>query len=312
MRRTTTFPSGRDTCTATHVTARDDGLVGPGGRPCVVMAHGFGGTVDTGLVGYAEGLAGAGLDVLAFDYRGFGHSGGATRQRVSYRRQRADYHAAIRAARDLPGVDPERIVLWGTSYSGGHVFPVAVRDGRIAAVVSMTPAVDGTAALLTLVRHAGVRPLARLVAHGLRDLGRALVGRPAHFVPIVAEPGDLGFITSPGSLAGYASAAGPTWRNAVTARSALEVALNRPIRFAARLRSPLLVQVGELDTVAPPTAAHRAASKAGQHASVRTYPVGHFDVYDGAGLAAALADQITFLHEHLSTTHPTPEKAIHA
>ena len=49
-----------------------------------------------------------------------------------------------------------------------------------------------------------------------------------------------------------------------------------------------------------------------QDASVRTYPVGHFDVYDGAGLAAALADQITFLHEHLSTTHPTPEKAIHA
>ena len=33
------------------------------------------------------------------------------RQLVSYRRQRRDYHEAIAAARRLPGVDPERIVL---------------------------------------------------------------------------------------------------------------------------------------------------------------------------------------------------------
>ena len=40
------------------------------------MAHGFGGTRDTGLLGYAEGFAAAGLDVLLFDYRGFGDSDG--------------------------------------------------------------------------------------------------------------------------------------------------------------------------------------------------------------------------------------------
>ena len=46
------------------------------GRPVVVMAHGLGGTKDSGLEPFAEALAAAGLDVLAFDYRGFGASSG--------------------------------------------------------------------------------------------------------------------------------------------------------------------------------------------------------------------------------------------
>ena len=53
------------------------------GRPVVVMAHGLGGTKDSGLAPFAEGLAEAGLDVLAFDYRGFGASEGEPRQTIS-------------------------------------------------------------------------------------------------------------------------------------------------------------------------------------------------------------------------------------
>src|SRR5690348_4506805 len=159
------FPSGGDHCAAWYLSASTDALAGPHGRPCVVMAHGFGGTRDTGLLDYAEGFAAAGLDVLLFDYRGFGGSAGTPRQRVSYRRQRNDYRAAIAAARALPGIDPERIVLWGTSYSGGHVVPVAVADGKIAAIISLTPAMDGLAALGAIVRrHPTTLP--PLVANG--------------------------------------------------------------------------------------------------------------------------------------------------
>src|SRR5690349_11095765 len=152
-RRDLTFLSNGTPCAAWHLTGSGDAFATESGRPCVVMAHGFGGTRDTGLLDYAEGFAAAGLDVLLFDYRGFGDSDGTPRQRVSYRRQRADYRAAVRAARALPGVDPARIVLWGTSYSGGHVLPVAVSDARIAAIISMTPAVDGRAALLAILRR---------------------------------------------------------------------------------------------------------------------------------------------------------------
>jgi cephalosporin-C deacetylase-like acetyl esterase len=303
------FPSAGARCGAWHLLATDDRFATPAGRPCVVMAHGFGGTRDTGLLDYAEGFAAAGLDVLVFDYRGFGTSQGTPRQRVSYRRQRTDYTAAIAAARALPGVDPERIVLWGTSYSGGHVVPVAVADGRIAAIVSMTPAMDGAAALGASARAPPTK-LLPLVAHGLRDAVRALFRRSPHHLPVVGLPGSTAIITAPGAFEGYHALAGPTWRNEVCARVALEVALNRPTRMASRLHTPMLVQVGENDAVAPPSAAWAAAEKAGRYAEVLNYPVDHFDVYDGPWQRKFLADQVDFLTRQLdAAAAPTTREA---
>lgn len=297
---TITFPSAGVPCAAWHLRGQGDRFAGEHGRPCVVMAHGFGGTRDTGLLGFAEGFAAAGLDVLLFDYRGFGDSAGTPRQHVSFRRQRVDYVAAIAAARQLPGVDPDQIVLWGTSYSGGHVVPVAVADGRIAAVVAMTPAMDGLAALLAMYRHGGVRRLAPLVTHGVRDAARSVLGRDPHHLPLVGEPGSNAVLTGPGALAGYTALAGPTWRNEVCARVALEVAFNRPIRHVSQLRAPLLVQVGENDSVTPPASSRRAAAIAGRYGELIAYPLDHFDIYDGPEQHRALADQIDFLDRHLA------------
>jgi pimeloyl-ACP methyl ester carboxylesterase len=293
-----TFTSGGVTCAAWHLSAAKDEFAGERGRPCVVMAHGFGGTRDTGLLAYAEGFAAAGIDAFVFDYRGFGSSDGTPRQLVSYRRQREDYHAAIGAARRLPGVDPERIVLWGTSYSGGHVVAVAARDRRIAAVIAMTPATDGRAALVQIARYAGVRQLARATAHGLRDAARAAAGRSPHHVPVVGQPGSVAIISTPGAEEGYVAMAGPTWRNEVCARAALEVGLNRPTTAAKRVTCPMLVQVGRNDAVAPPDAARRTAARA--NAKLREYPVDHFDVYAGTWQRRALTDQLEFLSSTLA------------
>ena len=89
--------------------------------------------------------------MLLFDYRGFGESSGEPRQFAWPPRHREDYGAAVEFARGLDGVDPERIVLWGTSWSGGHVVYAAAADPRIAAVISKSPDVDG---LATLTRSA--------------------------------------------------------------------------------------------------------------------------------------------------------------
>ena len=51
------FPSGGEVCAAWYLPASTGALAGPYGRPCVVMAHGFGGTRDCGLLPYAEGFA---------------------------------------------------------------------------------------------------------------------------------------------------------------------------------------------------------------------------------------------------------------
>ena len=118
-----------------------------GDVPCVVMAHGFSGTRRDGLEPYAERFADAGFGVLLFDYRGFGDSGGQPRQVISIGGQQEDYRAAIRAAARVPWVDPARIALFGSSFSGGHVVTVASGDAQIAAVIAQAPFADGIAQL---------------------------------------------------------------------------------------------------------------------------------------------------------------------
>ena len=134
MTKVVSFPSHGESCAAWHLSGEGDAFAGEGGRPCVVMAHGIGGTKDSGLLPFAEAFAEAGLDVLLFDYRCFGESTGEPRQLASPSRHREDYRAAVEFARGLDGVDPDRIVLWGTSWSGGHVVYVAADDPRIAAI----------------------------------------------------------------------------------------------------------------------------------------------------------------------------------
>jgi pimeloyl-ACP methyl ester carboxylesterase len=295
------FDSRGVRCAGVHLRGEGDQFAdGDGRRPCVVLAHGFAGTVDSGLLPYAEGFAAAGLDALAFDYRHFGLSEGQPRQLLSVSKQLEDYAAAIAFARTLDGVDPERIALWGSSYSGGHVVAAAVADGRVAAVIAQTPAMDGALTLLHLVRYAGPGPLVKLVVVGLRDLAGSLSGRPPVTAAVVGAPGSLGFMTSPDAEPGYLAIAGPSWRNEVAARIALRAGSYRPGRQADRLPCPMLVQIADRDSVAPVKAAADAAWLATGRAEVRTYPIGHFDVYTGEPFARALADQLRFLARHLA------------
>lgn len=288
------FTSHGVRCAAWHLPARSAALA-PAGRPCVVMANGFGGTRDTGLLAFAEPFADAGIDTFVFDYRGYGDSEGEPRLDISANRQRQDYHAAIAAARHLPGVDPDRIAVWGTSYSGGHVVAVAAQDRRIAAAVAMNPATDGIAALRQLVGYAGVGQLFRATRHGLRDLAAALLKRAPHHVPLVGQPGTFALMTTPGAEQAYTAIAGPTWRNEVCARTALRVASNRPTTFAGRLACPILLQIGTHDLIAPPDAARRTATRAARWAQMLEYPIDHFDFYDGRWQQQVLADQLDFL-----------------
>jgi pimeloyl-ACP methyl ester carboxylesterase len=301
------FTSGHDRCAAWHFNANGAAFAGARGVPCVVMAPGFAGTRDTSaLVDYARGFAAAGLDVVLFDYRGFGGSDGSPRQLVSASRQRQDYRAALANARQLPGVDPERLVLWGVSYSGGHVVRVAAEDGRVAAVVALTPVIDGVAVLAQLARSVGTRQLVRAAAHGVRDAQRAMTRRTPHLVPMVGQPGSRAIFAMDGAEQSYTKVAGPTWRNEVCARTALEVAFNRPITFAPQVRCPLLVQAGTADRVAPLATARRAAARAGVRGELREYPIDHVDVYTEPVHQRLLDDQLDFLGRHLSATASSP------
>jgi pimeloyl-ACP methyl ester carboxylesterase len=260
--------------------------------PCVVLAHGFGATRAARLGAFAERFAAAGYAAVVFDYRHFGDSTGEPRQLLSIGRQQDDWRAAIAFARSLAAVDAERVVAWGSSFSGGHVAVIAAEDDRLAAVVSQNPFIDGLATLRAL----GPANAVRLTVAGIRDEWSRVRGRPPFMIPIVARPGETGAMCSPDALPGYGAMfeVGEPWINAVTARVALVVGLYRPIRRAGSVGCPWLVQVSDRDVITPPGAAVKAAGRA-PRSTVVHYDAGHFDVYVGAGFDRSVADQLAFL-----------------
>ena len=266
------------------------------------MAHGFGGTRDAGLLPFAEAFAGAGLDVLLFDYRCFGDSTGEPRQFAWPPRHREDYKAAVECARRLGGVDPDRIVLWGTSWSGGHVVYVAADDPRVAAVISQTPDLDGLATLRNIGQYAGARQQLEMTWLGVRDTVRMLRGQEPLMIPTVGPPGTLAGMSTEEAEPGMRAIAGPTWENEVTGRAVFAEWTNRAITRMEKVRAPILVVIADRDSVAPPAAARAAAWRAKGHVEVREHPCRHFDIYVGEWRDRSIADQLHFLRRRLGAT----------
>ncbi|MYC67487.1 MAG: prolyl oligopeptidase family serine peptidase [Acidobacteriia bacterium] len=130
--------------------------------PCILMAHGWGGTVR-GLRRDAAVFAKAGYLTVAFDYRGWGNSGPrvilanpapdgkpgkfraeviAIREVVDPVEQGRDWLNALHWLQAEPMCDTQRIGVWGSSYSGGHVLHAAAHDHRVKAVFSQVGGMD--------------------------------------------------------------------------------------------------------------------------------------------------------------------------
>jgi len=288
------FISGGDECAAWYY----PGTAGT----CVIMCGGFAVTKGPGTDRFARRFQEAGFGVLAFDPRRLGESGGTPRQVVRIKDELADWRAAIEFARTLPGVDPDRIALWGFSLSGGHVLRTAARDARVAAVIAQTPNADGAKAVRSAARFQRPSVLLRLAALGVADAARGLAGRPPILVPLVAPPGTLATLSTPDAVATPEAldpdGRYPDWRQAVAARSTFGLGLYRPGRDAAGIGCPLLVVVADQDQTALPGPAIEVARRAPRGELFRV-PGGHYapflDSHD-----EVVAAEVAFLRRHLT------------
>jgi pimeloyl-ACP methyl ester carboxylesterase len=287
------FRSGDEECAAWLY--RPEG--GSGDAPCVVLAHGFAGVREARLDAYAERFAEAGYAALVFDYRHFGGSGGEPRQLVHIARQLDDWRAALSFARGLEDIDATRLVAWGTSYSGGHVVTLAAEGQRLAAVVAQTPFTDGIATLRSL----GPAHNLRLTGAALRDVAAGALGRGTRPIAVVAAPGETAAMTSPDALPGYLALfpEGYEWPNEFVPRMTLNLPWYRPVRKAASVRVPLLVQVMTDDVITPPEPARETARRAPRGELAEYHPGGHFDIYVGEPFERAVGDQIAFLNRNV-------------
>ena len=298
--REVTFESGGSTIAAVFYRPNR-----PGRHPCVVMAHGFSGTMDWILPDFAAVFAAAGFAVLTFDYRHFGASEGQPRQLVDSQRQLTDIRSALAHVRSRDDVDADRVALWGTSLGGSHVIVVAAEDPRLAAVVANVPALDMYRGLRGRYRpphHPGparsALATARLMGPALLDAAGGRLGVSPLYLPVYGPLGHAAF--SDPALAGLfrqVEQGSPRWRNAFTPRFLLHAPRYRA-GTVERIRSPLLVTLARDDSEVSSAFVLQKVGRA-QHPEIRIYPVGHFDMYHGVVRDEVARDHRDFLLRHL-------------
>jgi uncharacterized protein len=99
----------------------------------VLLCHGNAGNVGD-RVAHAALLTAAGFDVLLFDYRGYGRSGGRTTEPGTYE----DARAARRALLERDGVDPARVLYLGESLGGAIALELAVEHPPAGLILQST------------------------------------------------------------------------------------------------------------------------------------------------------------------------------
>jgi predicted acyl esterase len=161
---------------------------GEGPWPVVIMGGGWCYVKELIMPEYAKFFIDQGVAALIFDYRHFGASDGEPRQHIDPWKQIDDYRSAVDAVSyldEFPELDPERIAVWGISYSGGHVLAVGALDPRVKCVVSQIPVLEGSYNAMRAHGSVGFRELTALVAEDRKN--RYLTGEHGH-LPHSGDP----------------------------------------------------------------------------------------------------------------------------
>ena len=269
--------------------------------PGVVMAHGFSAVKEMYLDSFAEVFAEAGLAALVFDNRNFGASDGEPRCEIDPWEQVRDYRHAITYLQTIPGIDRERIGVWGSSYSGGHVIVLGAIDKRIKAAVAQVPLINGFKNVQRLVRSdflPGLR--AGLDA----DRESRFSGKEPGMIPVVAEdPLAPSALPTPDSWQWFTETGksrAPSWRNEVTVRSVEMLMEYDPASYIERVSpTPLLMVVAAGDVLTPSDLAIEAYEQAREPKKLVLLPGGHFGAYTGPDFELSSSAARDWLLQHL-------------
>jgi fermentation-respiration switch protein FrsA (DUF1100 family) len=276
---------------------------GTGPFPGIVMAHGFSATRRMGLEGFARCFAAAGMAVLSYDHRNLGDSDGEPRQLINPWAQARDYRYALTWLAGRQEVDPARLGIWGSSYSGGEVLVVAAIDERVKAVVANAPFAglsrDPVPAAEADEKFAAMRrALEDETGRGPADAGD-VIGPMA----VVDESGGPAFLPQPESARWFLNVGGAPdsgWQNTFTLQSmGGDVAFDPSICVPRIAPAALLMVVASEDRLAATDVAITAYSRAGQPKRLELLEGDHFVDYDGPAFDKASAAMREFLLEHL-------------
>ena len=262
-------------------------------KHCIVMAHGISGVKEFRLDAYAEKFSQAGYNVFVFDYRYFGESEGLPRQLFNIPWQHEDYLAAIEYVTAAYKIARNKIILWGSSMSGGHVMAVGAKLPELAGVIAQVPHVSGFASV-SLTPFVVALKLSCLA---FMDLLGSVLGREPVYVNAAGKPGEVALMTGPGEEGKYwkLGPEGFPFDQRIAARALFSLVRYNPGQELKRLKAPALVQVGLHDITTPSGAVIKACRRAST-VELKTYAVGHFEPYVEPAFSTFISDQISFLN----------------
>ena len=269
--------------------------------PVVVMAHGFTAVKEMHLDDYAEVFSRAGLAVVVYDHRNFGASSGEPRQEIDPWQQIRDWRDVITWVGTQPGLDAQRIGVWGSSYAGGHALVLGAIDRRVRCVVSQVPLVSGLANARRMTRADLFAPT-RAMFDG--DRAQRFSGAAPIVIPVVsADPSVPCALPTADSLAWFTRTAqerAPAWKNEVTLRSIEMYTEYEPGAYIGAISpTPLLMVVAAQDHLAVSDIALQAYGQAAEPKRLELLRGGHFDAYTGPGFEQASSAACDWFAQHL-------------
>jgi uncharacterized protein len=280
---------------------------GAGPHPAVVMAHGFSATRHMGLAGFADVFCAAGFAVLVYDHRCLGDSDGEPRQEINPWAQARDYRYASTWLAGQSTIDPERIGIWGSSFSAGEVLVVGAVDPRVKVVIANVP-FAGTSTEIPLDGRAERFALMKAALENESGAGPAdstdppPIGPMQVMVPTGGDPDSRAFLPQPESTEWFEAVggAGSGWQNTFTlggfrSQPAFDPAVAVPF-IAPR---PLLMVVASGDRVAPAENALASYSIAGEPKQLELIDGHHFVPYAGEAFDHAVGVMRDFLLKYL-------------
>jgi len=266
--------------------------------PGIVMAHGFAGLKEMGLLGYAERFQAAGFVTLVFDYRFWGESEGEPRNQVFASEMVDDYRNAITWLSKRPEVNHDRIGIWGTSYSGGLCLYVGIHDKRVKAVVAQVPST-----LNPESRRSKAPDTWNLVGESLINdrIQRYETGR-VNYMKVVAPEDEPCIFPDKDAYDWYMEfkELAPKWKNEVTLESLEKVREFDPTSLI-HLMAPtaLLLIAGEDDNLIPLDAVKETYNRARDPKSLSILPITHFLPYKEPWLSKVAGLATDWFQDHL-------------
>jgi fermentation-respiration switch protein FrsA (DUF1100 family) len=291
-RQDVAFPCGETTCAATLYLPD-----GPELAPVVVMGNGFCGERHMVMPKYAERFAQAGMAALAFDYRYWGDSGGLPRYIWVAEDQIADFQAAVAWVHLDSRVRGDKVAVWGTSASGGHVVAVAARDPRIDALVAQVASIrQGGDHDHSMFPEGTLWPLVRL---GFVDKFRELRDQERIYVRAYGYGEELAFMPRFGpQVDALQSLEDTRWPNVIAPAILLDADEYHPDREADQIEAPGLFIAAKNDELVWNEGTRQVAEEMadGRYEEI---DAAHFDFYLGESFERSVALEIAFLRESL-------------